>query len=139
MNITDQLMRDERFVPHAYPDSLGYLTIGYGRLIDKRRGGGLTEEESAYLLRNDINRTEAALQKELPWVTTLDDARHGALVNMSYNLGVAGLLKFRKFLAAMEAGDFKTAAAEAMDSTWAKQVGSRATRLRDQILTGEWR
>ena len=41
-NLTDQLRRDEGCVLHAYPDHLGFLTLGIGRLIDRRKGGGIT-------------------------------------------------------------------------------------------------
>jgi hypothetical protein len=54
--LTAQLRRDEGEVLHAYSDHLGFTTIGVGRLIDKRRGGGITKEESKYLLENDIDR-----------------------------------------------------------------------------------
>ena len=36
------LKRDEGWVPHAYKDSLGFWTIGYGFLIDEKRGGELS-------------------------------------------------------------------------------------------------
>ena len=44
------LRRDEGRVRHAYQDHLGYWTIGVGRLIDQRKGGGLSEDEIDYLL-----------------------------------------------------------------------------------------
>ena len=138
MILAEQLERDEGFVGHAYTDSLGFLTIGIGRLVDVRKGGGITRDEARYLLANDITRFTAVVESALPWARLLDDARHGVLVNMAFNLGIDGLLGFRKFLKALEARDFASAAVEMMDSRWAKQVGARATRLRDQILTGEW-
>ena len=138
INLASQLERDEGFVGYAYTDSLGYLTIGFGRLVDKSKGGGITRDEARYLLKNDISRCAAEVESALPWTRLLDDARHGVLVNMAFNLGVGGLLGFRKFLKALEARDFVSAAVEMMDSQWAKQVCARATRLRDQILTGEW-
>ena len=36
----EQLRRNEGEVLHAYQDHLGFWTIGVGRLIDKRKGGG---------------------------------------------------------------------------------------------------
>ena len=65
-NITRLLRGDEGEVLTAYPDHLGYLTIGVGRLIDKRKGGGITPEESAYLLANDIMRKSMDLDSRLP-------------------------------------------------------------------------
>lgn len=61
--LTKQLRRDEGEVLSAYQDHLGYWTIGVGRLIDKRKGGGLTSEESDYLLGNDIDKRDKELQK----------------------------------------------------------------------------
>ena len=138
MTLVEQLMRDEGFVGHVYSDSIGLWTIGFGRLVDVRRGGGISREEGEILLRNDVARTTHSLEAAIPWLDTLDDARRGVLINMAFNLGVAGLLGFRKFMAAMEAGDFEAAAVEMMDSRWAVQVGARAERLRDQVITGEW-
>ena len=43
---------------------------------------------------------------------------------------------FKKFLAAMEAGEWETAGVEMLDSKWAEQVGPRSTRLRDLLLEG---
>ena len=44
----EQLKRHEGLRLHAYADSLGYTTIGYGRMIDKRKGGGITEREAGW-------------------------------------------------------------------------------------------
>ncbi|MEG2578858.1 MAG: hypothetical protein RSA54_14135, partial [Glutamicibacter sp.] len=67
--LTKQLRRDEGEVLSAYTDHLGYLTIGVGRMIDKRKGGGITAEESAYLLSNDIDKRQAELLRRAPWMT----------------------------------------------------------------------
>ena len=61
------LKKEEGVIPHAYQDHLGFWTIGVGRLIDKRKGGGLSADEIDYLLSNDINRFVAGLEKALPW------------------------------------------------------------------------
>jgi GH24 family phage-related lysozyme (muramidase) len=62
---------DEGCVLHAYPDSLGYLTIGYGRLIDRRRGGGITNAEALMLLENDVDRHWHELVHRFPWVEAI--------------------------------------------------------------------
>lgn len=131
-----ELIRDEGEVLHAYPDSEGYLTLGVGRLIDQRRGGGISTAESRYLLGNDIVRVQADLDHSLPWWRTLAEARQRALCNMEFNLGIAKLLGFRQMLAALQAGDYATAAAEALDSQWAEQVGDRARRIEAMIRQG---
>lgn len=132
-----QLRKDEGEVLHAYQDGRGYLTIGVGRLIDSRRGGGITRAESAFLLNNDIDSKYNELIAALPWVTTLDDARQNVLMNMAFNLGVSGLLTFKLTLAYIRGGHYDLAAAEMLRSNWALQVGVRAKRLSEQMRNGK--
>lgn len=136
--IAAQLRRDEGEILTAYPDHLGFWTIGVGRLIDKRRGGGITAEESAYLLNNDIDRKSAELDKRLPWWRKLDEPRQGVLLNMAFQMGVDGLLAFVHTLKLIEAGKYKNAAVAMLQSKWAKQTPLRAQRLARQMETGAW-
>lgn len=131
-----ELRRDEGEVLSAYRDSLGFLTIGVGRLIDPRKGGGVTRAESAVLLSNDIADKSAALQAALPWIETLDPVRRRVLINMAFNLGVEGLLGFRNTLAAVQHGDFAGAAAGIVASKAARQTGARYARLSVAMRTG---
>lgn len=137
-NLQKQLMRDEGFEPHAYTDSLGFLTIGCGRLIDSRRGGGISKDEAMYLLNNDIANRVDALRYHIPWINDLDEARAGVLINMAFQLGVYGLLGFKNALAYVEDGDYVGAAYEMLDSRWARQTPERAARLAKQMITCEW-
>lgn len=136
--LTRQLRGDEGERLHAYADSLGYLTIGIGRLIDQRKGGGITAEESAYLLANDIAAKTAELTARLPWLYLLDPVRRGALINMAFQLGVDGLLGFRNSLELMRAGQYREASDNFMKSKWANQTPNRARRITEQIRTGVW-
>ena len=134
-SLKDQLVRDEELRLKPYTDSVGKLTIGVGRnLTDK----GISFQEAQGLLANDIADATAALQAKLPWTATLDDVRKGALLNMTFNMGIGGLLEFHDFLARMQRGDFSGAAGAMLDSLWARQVGPRATRLSIQIQSGVW-
>ena len=134
-NLKDQLVRDEELRLKPYTDSVGKLTIGVGRnLTDK----GISVQEAQGLLANDIADATAELQAKLPWTATLDDVRKGAMLNMTFNMGIGGLLEFHDFLARMQRGDFSGAAGAMLDSLWARQVGTRATRLSMQIQTGVW-
>ncbi len=137
-NIKRQLTRDEGREKSAYTDSLGYITIGVGRLIDKRKNAGLRDSEIDFLLENDIDEVTSSLEMHLPWVKNLDEARYGALVNMAFQLGVDGLLKFDMTLHLIKTGNYGYASAEMLNSLWAKQTPARANRLAYQIRTGEW-
>lgn len=131
-----ELIRDEGEVLHAYQDAEGFLTIGVGRLIDKRRGGGITHEESLYLLQNDILRKIEDLDRELPWWRKLSKVRQRVLLNMCFNLGIGGLLGFKNTLAAVESGRYEEATKGMLSSRWAKQVGARAERLAKMMKEG---
>lgn len=136
--LTKQLRRDENEVLTAYQDHLGFWTIGVGRLIDKRKGGGITKEESAYLLSNDIDKREAELLQRAPWMTNLDPVRFGALMNMAFQMGVDGLFGFKNTLAMVRSGDYEGASAGMLQSTWATQTPERAARISKQMKTGVW-
>ena len=138
MDLKEQLKRDEGVVNHAYQDSLGFTTIGVGRLIDARRGGGLSDSEVDYLLNNDITDKTAQVLEALPWAKELSEPRLGVLINMAFQLGIRGLLGFPSMLGAVRTGDYGTAALHMVDSKWAKQTPDRAKRLAKQMLTGEW-
>ena len=135
MTIIEQLKRDEGTRLRPYKDSVGKLTIGTGRNLDDV---GISQAEADFLLKNDIDKATEQLTANLPWTSGLDDARHGALINMTFNLGIHGLMGFRNTLAMIQAGDYSGAASAMLSSEWEKQVGPRAHRLAKQIETGEW-
>lgn len=138
MDTYEQLKRDEGEVLHAYQDHLGFWTIGIGILIDKRKDGALRPEESEFIFRNRLRLLDAELASKLPWITKLDPARKGVLINMAFQMGVTGLLGFKNTLALVQAGKYQEAAKGMMQSKWASQTPARAQRLSNQMATGEW-
>lgn len=140
--LSAELERDEGKVPYAYPDSRGFWTIGIGRLIDKRKGGRLTEDEIQYLFANDVKEKTADLDRELPWWRSLSPVRQRVLLNMCFNLGIgsrnppSGLLAFKNTLQAVKEGRWGDAANGMLESKWADQVGERADRLAEMMKKG---
>lgn len=133
-----ELERDEGRVKHAYQDSLGYWTIGIGRLIDKRRGGGLSDAEIDYLKANDISRIKGELDQRLPWWRRLDPVRQRVIQNLAFNLGTPGLIeKWPNTVALIQRGDY-AGAARAMrgNGVWLRQVKDRGRRLATMMETG---
>jgi lysozyme len=138
-NITRQLRCDEAVRRTVYRDSLGYWTIGVGRLVDPAKaGGGLRDTEIDFMLANDIEDRVRALTAALPWFTTLDEARQGVLLNMAFQLGTVGLLAFTTTLGYVRSGDYAAAAKAMSASKWAQQTPQRAQRLADQMASGVW-
>lgn len=133
MNITELLIEDENKESKLYLDSEGYWTIGIGRNLSAK---GLSEDEIMYLFNNDLKEAETELNKYFDIIADLDRVRYMALTNMMFNLGAAKFALFVKMLAALRAKDYELAATEMLDSKWAKQVGSRATRLAEMMRKG---
>ena len=116
-----------------YRCTAGKLTIGVGRNLEDR---GITLSEARMLLANDLADVRNGLLNALPWVAQLDDVRQRVLVDMAFNLGLQGLLEFKRTLAAVQAGQYQQAATMMLQSRWAKQVGQRAERLSRMMVTG---
>jgi lysozyme len=136
MDLETLLKREEGFDPSAYQDQYGYWTIGYGKLIDRRKGGGITEEEALYLLRNEVKRKKAELEDALPWLANLDPVRRDIVTAMAFQMGTDGVLRFKNTLAALKAGDYAKAAQGIRGSLWAQQTPGRAERMARAIETG---
>tara|TARA_R100000657_G_C4581385_1_gene43460 strand:+ start:49 stop:504 length:456 start_codon:yes stop_codon:yes gene_type:complete len=128
--IRHMLKKHEGFVSHVYEDSTPekYLTIGYGRLVDKRLGGGISQDEADFLLLNDIRNCIKILKNELDYFEDLSDNRQIVLINMYFNLGNR-LFNFKNMLFALAKKDYDEAAAQMLDSKWAQQVKGRSSEL----------
>jgi lysozyme len=134
-----QLRGDEGNSTCVYRDNLGYWTIGVGRLVDARKpGSGLRPVEVSFMLQNDIEDRINELDKRLPWFKNLDEARRGVLLNMAFQMGVVGLMKFETTLKRVESGDYTGAKRSMLQSLWAQQTPARAARLAKQMETGQW-
>lgn len=135
--LKDELTRDEGRRLHAYRDSVGLYTIGVGHLLGETpRMLDVTAAECDALLDHDIDQAEAVASSLIRNADVWNnEARSRAVVNMAFNLGNR-LKEFKRFLAAVDASEWEKAAAEMMDSKWAKQVGNRADRLAKMIATG---
>lgn len=133
-----------------YKCSEGYLTIGVGRNLitnpiteeEKKVVGdwqhGITKNAAFYLLRNDIKRVEQECREHIPFWKQLDDERQYALLDMAFNLGIRGLLQFKKMLSDIGIGNYRGAAKECLNSNYAKQTGKRAERIAKAIETGRF-
>ena len=117
---------------HSYVDTNGHLTIGWGRNLEN----GIRLDEAELMFKNDLEQTISELQ-QCDWFTMQPPGVRNALINMNFNLGITKMNGFKKMIAALKAKDYTTAAAEALDSTWAKQVHQRATDIAVMIREGK--
>jgi lysozyme len=143
-DIFSQLTRDEGgCVLHIYPDSKGIDTVYVGHNLEANPLADLnfTLEQGMQVLQDDVARITAQLLADIPWLAVLqqsDPPRFGVFQNMSFNMGVGGVTKFHHTLADTQAGKYFQSALDMRASLWYTQVGDRAERLVQQMLTGEW-
>jgi lysozyme len=131
--LTEDLRRHEGLRLRPYKDSVGKLTIGYGRNLDDR---GIHEKEAEYMLSNDIAISVLDVRFAFPWFDHMTPNRKRALANMAFNLGMTRLLGFKRMLKAMAEEKWAEAATEALASKWATQVGKRAEEIAELIRDG---
>ncbi len=130
--IRDRLKRHEGYRSKPYTDTRGKLTIGYGTNITD----GISRDEAELLLDYRMNVAYADVIENIGCASTMDKTRLGVLIEMTYNMGIARLLTFRKMITALEQQDYETAAREIINSAYADQVGNRADILADIMRTG---
>lgn len=131
--LRSQLERHEGLRLKPYRDTVGKLTVGYGRNLDDI---GITRDEADFMLDNDIDEAERYLET-VDEYNELDPIRQAVMVNMCFNLGFRGLMDFRKTWLAIARKDYVEAAKQMLDSRWARQVGARAQELAQIMRTGE--
>lgn len=131
--IRERTKRFEGLSLMPYKCPVGEDTIGYGHLIKN----GITQTTANVLLDEDLKAAERSA-KGLPWFSKLNGPRQAVIIDLIFNIGITRLYGFRKMRAAIEAGDFETAAKELLDSKYARQVAYRARLNAEMLRTGEW-
>lgn len=138
MNILETILKAEEGCRlSSYTDTLGFKTIGWGHKFgpDDLTPDPMTQAQADALLLEDIQDAEDDLFNELPWTDGLSDNRQAILCSMTFQMGISGLLKFRKTLAAIQTSNWLNAHDEMLSSDWAKQTPARAKRHAEVMLT----
>jgi lysozyme len=128
----------------AYPDTEGIMTVGIGLNLEEPSAKGritalgvdydalcaqkctLADPHIDSLFSSDLDTAAAEAAKQVPDFWNQPEDVQTAVVDMIFNMGGPRFSKFTKFIAALKAKDYLTAAAEMADSKWAKQVPNRA-------------
>lgn len=128
-----QLEPEEGCKLFPYPDN-GGTSIGWGHDLTAK---GISQRIADLLFDEDVQDAVAELYKALPWVQMLDDVRQRTLADLSYNLGIAGLLEFHHMLASAQSHDWDVAANQLLDSKAAREEDpERYAALAERLRTG---
>jgi lysozyme len=121
------LVADEGCREYPYKDSTGHLTIGIGHNLDAGAiGAGAIDALFEQDLKNAIDGARAIWGND--W-ETFSEHRQLALVNLVFNLGESKFREFYKTIKLIDAGEWAGAAANLLNTKYAKQVGLRAERV----------
>ena len=149
MNWEQRIEFHEGFRDKVYLCTAGKKTIGIGHNLEAREftpeekkaigdwKKGITKNAAMMILRNDINLCLEKL-KTLGFWYYLDQERQYALLDMCFQLGWNGLMKFKKMLEAIRVKNFVEAEKQCLDSNYAKQTPARAKRIAKLIRYARW-
>lgn len=128
-------MDSERFSPSVYTDKTGHPTIGYGYNLSvySYEGKRITK---AYGLLTDILKENYKAILSYGWYKNLDAMRRMVILDLSYNLGLNGLLKFNQFIKAIEDKNYALAVERLQKSPYFNQVKKRASRNMEILKLG---
>lgn len=133
----------EGCILHAYQDSLGFWTIGYGHLLHPQSKDWtnytITQAQADDLLSKDIDiaRNYAETLPEWGCLDTL--CRQNAIIELVFNMGLVKWRQFVKCRADISDQDWQGAHDELLNSQWAVQVGAgRSQRLATYLLKGSY-
>jgi GH24 family phage-related lysozyme (muramidase) len=144
MTLRDQIVRDEGRVLHLYYDhGVPHIGVGCNLMIpvpaDIAAEITISQENADRLLDLRIAQAAKDLYGHLPWTLQLDEIRKSALIAIVFNMGIGNLLgKNAEAVLSMQRGDYADAKRRMLGGTWEQQVGLRAVRLMNQLVTGEW-
>ena len=133
----DMVKEHEGLRTDAYKDSKGFLTVGYGHLIDKgspkdiqglKVGDIITAERAEKLFDRDF-KEHADAAKKIPGYGKADEKQQAALIDLTFNMGPDWHTDFPKFTAAFKAGNYELAGAELENSKWYGDVARRAPTI----------
>ena len=129
-DIINSIKAHEGYEPMVYQCTEGHDTIGVGFKVDDLF---LSEKVCDLILEEKLNDLIPRIERKLSWFRYTQDEVKLVIVNMCYQMGLTGVLKFKRALAAMEIKNWEMAADEMLDSLWARQTSRRANELADLI------
>lgn len=115
--IVEEIALAEGWRSEIYLDSLGKETIGFGFLVKELN---LTKEEGMMILKRYVNERIESISKTQKWVLDMPPEIQKVFVSMVYQMGLNGVLSFKKMIAHMKDSNWRMASVEMLDSKWAR-------------------
>ena len=139
-NLKKRIKLNEGFSIKPYKDQLGHLTIGYGHLILSNEKfllkKQISKKELEQIFENDFKKALNNFNNKLKLFTS-NKKEAELLIEMTFQLGIKGCLKFKNLLKNMRKGNKHLVCFEMMDSLWYKQTPYRVKALIKTFLNNE--
>lgn len=129
-SLLESIRRHEGYRACVYKDQLGIDTIGYGFTIKDLR---LDPPIAEVILREKVFRLIIEVYETFPWILDQPDEIKAVIVEMCYQLGVAGFSNFGNTIEHLKAGRYSQARDAMLKSKWAEQTPSRARELAEIV------
>ena len=134
----DLVKEAESFKPNEYRCTAGKLTQGYGRNLEVyplsdaekeelNEDGSVNEVIAEKWAIKELRECEEKLSQNIIYQKQ-SDVRKAVLLDMCFNIGYSGLMKFKKMWIALGERDYPKASREMKDSSYYVQVGTRGKR-----------
>lgn len=123
---------EEGFSDVMYRCPADYWTLGYGFNLESQK---MPQHIADSWLDHIVDGLEAQLNN-YTFYADLDDNRKVIIIDMAYQMGVHGVMKFGNMIAAIRTKDWDKAADEMLDSRWARQTPNRARRNSQVMRAG---
>jgi|ERR1700684_200972 len=136
--ISKLIQFDEGFVGKMYEDIKGNNTIGFGFNLDKIEMPYQIAVHWIDLIIDQISYSLINSTINGSFFNHLNDARRYVIINMVYQMGFAGFMKFTKLIDALKNGDFDSAVKEMINSKWHNEFKDRSNRLIKIMQIGEF-
>ncbi len=138
--LKERIKKNEGFSTKPYKDQLGFKTIGFGHLILSNEkqllNSKLSKADLEKIFINDFNKALTDYNKFLkPYSSNKKDT--DLLIEMVFQLGTRGVLRFKKLLSHMIKQDKHLVCFEMMNSLWYKQTPNRVKKLIKVFLNNE--
>lgn len=112
-------------------------TVGFGFTKGVTLHSRMPRLQAERMLEEHVLEMDALLNDRLTWYEDTPFVTKTVLINMAFNMGLAGLLAFKNTLQFMKDKKWVNAAANMRASKWYTQVTNRASELARRIETQE--
>ena len=131
-SLKKRIKKNEGFSRKPYKDQLGFFTIGFGHLVLSNEkhllNKKINKKELEKIFINDFNKALNDFNNFLkPLSSNIKESE--LLIEMVFQIGIEGVLKFKKLLFNLNKGNKHLVCFEMMNSLWYKQTPHRVKNL----------